>query len=770
MLYIKTIILFLLLTSSMFAANCGGSTVCQCGDTVTSNYTATADLICPYAQTPNIYPLNIAGVSVDFGGHQISGQNSYPIGPYYGVPDISPYQDSTCVAMNVDGGSLTNVVLTGCFEAVHMQGVGNSLTYATINNAGQIGVTIAGINQIVSHCTFKSVFGYPILIQANSSTVTFNLFDSNRSNIETTNGSVIHLNGQITGITLTDNIATNNSGYFINNSNTVTSTGSFSRNVISNQKTGVFDISPSGTPGPLLFDTTNTIDGGKIYILSGISGVYDGNSLGTLGTFYCTGCSNLTLRNAVFKDRIWLKNTNTFTINNVTFNNYSAAAPPIMVDNTSTGGVISNNTITSAGTNGSIYVASNNTSVTGNTLTDTAGGIIIASGTTGVSVSNNTLIRGHSSNLVIGSAGASVTSNTIKYPLLFSSMIGWTEITRIGSISSPINFTFSMKTSNETTACSACSYSAVVYPTTNVTTSVSANIVSGSFTPTTNGTYSLLITVTDLFGNTTTRNFLFLIGPTSSITTRYYQRYGQSFSNIGGAGMDAQPMTLLPPIVNELAGYCSGWIQHSPNTFPDYPVSIFTQYSGNLTYQMSSGTGTLAPYIGLTRMTDYSTTVDSSHFILSETGKFTNLTVSPSLSGLNWTMDIPQSWTIFSVKLVAPSIKYPQIFSTAAAGSPSYADLTYLHTTIGAIKSISSNLIILSADATHLNVDILYGTTITISIPGLSSGTVYVMNVDGFPKGVAVVDNFGVANFTHPASLGIHALNLVSLSKGNFIF
>ncbi|MCX8202525.1 MAG: hypothetical protein N3G74_01835, partial [Candidatus Micrarchaeota archaeon] len=34
------------LSSISFAANCGGSTPCNCGDTVTEDYTMTSDLTC----------------------------------------------------------------------------------------------------------------------------------------------------------------------------------------------------------------------------------------------------------------------------------------------------------------------------------------------------------------------------------------------------------------------------------------------------------------------------------------------------------------------------------------------------------------------------------------------------------------------------------------------------------------------------------------------------------------------------------------------------
>ncbi|MEM3407973.1 MAG: hypothetical protein QXW80_00905 [Candidatus Micrarchaeia archaeon] len=40
------LILFFALVSISFAANCGGSTPCNCGDTIIENYTMTSDLPC----------------------------------------------------------------------------------------------------------------------------------------------------------------------------------------------------------------------------------------------------------------------------------------------------------------------------------------------------------------------------------------------------------------------------------------------------------------------------------------------------------------------------------------------------------------------------------------------------------------------------------------------------------------------------------------------------------------------------------------------------
>jgi len=67
------------------AAICGGAIVCQCGDTVTSDYTMTADLTCPRLPSGDTVGLRLKpGVTLDCQGHIIAGpgdtqKNAYGI-------------------------------------------------------------------------------------------------------------------------------------------------------------------------------------------------------------------------------------------------------------------------------------------------------------------------------------------------------------------------------------------------------------------------------------------------------------------------------------------------------------------------------------------------------------------------------------------------------------------------------------------------------------------------------------------------------------------
>lgn len=63
-----SILIFLILASPAWGANCGGETACACGDVVTSSYTFTADITCAAA---DFFGLEISGndITLDLGGH-----------------------------------------------------------------------------------------------------------------------------------------------------------------------------------------------------------------------------------------------------------------------------------------------------------------------------------------------------------------------------------------------------------------------------------------------------------------------------------------------------------------------------------------------------------------------------------------------------------------------------------------------------------------------------------------------------------------------------
>src|SRR5688572_16867923 len=59
---------------AVFAAECGGAVVCQCGDVVAADYTMAAGLACPRLPSGDTVGLKVrAGVTLDCGGHVITG-------------------------------------------------------------------------------------------------------------------------------------------------------------------------------------------------------------------------------------------------------------------------------------------------------------------------------------------------------------------------------------------------------------------------------------------------------------------------------------------------------------------------------------------------------------------------------------------------------------------------------------------------------------------------------------------------------------------------
>jgi len=103
------------------AANCGGSVVCQCGDTVTSNYTMTSDLgPCPRLADPaDTIGLTLkSGVTLDCQGHTISG----PLRPGDQFKKSFGVRVGTSSASSqVIGVSITNCGITKFWWGVFVQ-------------------------------------------------------------------------------------------------------------------------------------------------------------------------------------------------------------------------------------------------------------------------------------------------------------------------------------------------------------------------------------------------------------------------------------------------------------------------------------------------------------------------------------------------------------------------------------------------------------------------------------------------------------------------
>jgi hypothetical protein len=77
------IFLFLLIACPAWGANCGGVTVCACGDTITSNYTMPDNLSCTGGGgTEQALIIGANDLTIDMNGKTLSSDRSYSIGIY----------------------------------------------------------------------------------------------------------------------------------------------------------------------------------------------------------------------------------------------------------------------------------------------------------------------------------------------------------------------------------------------------------------------------------------------------------------------------------------------------------------------------------------------------------------------------------------------------------------------------------------------------------------------------------------------------------------
>ena len=69
----------------VWSANCGGAVTCNCGDTVTSNYTLSASLSCANTSGSRGLKIGATNVTLNCNGYSISGNTTSPAFDSYGV-------------------------------------------------------------------------------------------------------------------------------------------------------------------------------------------------------------------------------------------------------------------------------------------------------------------------------------------------------------------------------------------------------------------------------------------------------------------------------------------------------------------------------------------------------------------------------------------------------------------------------------------------------------------------------------------------------------
>lgn len=769
MRFLSLLALLLLIPSIAGAANCGGGTPCNCADSITSTYTQASALLCPYDGTsdlPNISS-NTGSITYSLNGQRVSGQNSYNIQPYTGWQGGATDQGQDCIQWGgVSNATLiggAGAVIDGCQTAIAFQNTNSLLDGqgATIANAGQIGINVNATGEEVKNWNVSNVFGYAVRIVANGANVHDNTFFNNYTDVQINTGYVVATNNPSTG-NFSNNTLHDNSGYaFGPTGPAFTWTG----NTILRQKGSIFvNAAPN-----LGVDATNTIDGSPIKVVNNVSsGTYDGNITGNFGYFGCVTCSAVTLANMPAIEQVYLSSSPNFLINNITVSDYTADTNVVHLDSASTGGTVENSNFNRIGSSGQsiIPIVANNGSALNNTCSEVSGSCVtVQTGVTGATVSGNRIVNGYFSDIADSGTGTTLTNNLFMFPKMNSSqMITWNEATRTGTTGTPIAYSFNMTDAHGLgVSCPSCSFSVVAYPTETVTASAVGNLVSGSFTPSKNGTYSLLVTVSDANGNQEVKNFIYIIGATTSQTTRYYYRYGKSGNIVNGLGMDGQPLSLTPPSVNEYAGYCSGWVQDTPMDIPPYPMSELTTIAANVYYTTTAGSTS----VGVERFSAYENIVDSGTAqSVSTPGPYVFTTATPTISGLTYMMDSAASWYALALKLVnTPNPRFPEVQSPS--GAPSYADFTYLHASANPIKSISNVLVpVLSSTSAGIS---LYNATAsaaaqTVVYGGFTANAYYNILQDGIPVSWGRADPSGFLTLTATVPTGAHNFTTNPLS------
>ncbi|MEA1925528.1 MAG: right-handed parallel beta-helix repeat-containing protein [Candidatus Altiarchaeota archaeon] len=96
--------LLMFLVGSVNAAECGGGTPCNCGDTLVADYTLTADLDCSSTTGPGLI-IGASDITLDGAGHKITGNKSGTV--CAGADQVSPAEHSGIV----NNGDYDNVMI-----------------------------------------------------------------------------------------------------------------------------------------------------------------------------------------------------------------------------------------------------------------------------------------------------------------------------------------------------------------------------------------------------------------------------------------------------------------------------------------------------------------------------------------------------------------------------------------------------------------------------------------------------------------------------------
>jgi len=647
----------------------------------------------------------------------------------------------------------------------------NILTGNTANSNTSCGIYLSSSSNTLTGNTANSNTHYGIYLFFSSSNIlSSNIANSNNRGIYLSSSSSNTLTGNTAnsntscGIylsssssnTLTGNTANSNAHYGIylySSSNTLTG-----NTANSNARYGIYLLSSSsnklkgntmsentynlyiyGTTAQYdnTIDTTNTVEGKPVYYFYDNDGtaenplVYDGNTIGDIGMFWCISCDYVQVKNATLSANnyygVYFNNTTHSTIENIvaSLNRYGIYLESSS-SNTLTGNTASLNT------NG-IYLSlsSSSNTLTGNTASLNTNGIYFSFSSsntlTGNTISNNKQdIEDNGTN--------TYSSNQFNHNLT-SKMLTFTEVIRTKNLNDTISFSISAFNPNGA-GCNGCT-AVTTFPSETVTIdSETGNDITGHFTVTRPGIYSLNFTVTDSNSNITKRRMLFFVGNTSQQTTKYYFR-GIKPTHGQPKDSDCRSLLLTAPSATE-AWTCGYWIQNSPDEIPNYPLAYLSGIDTYSWYETALSEG----YIGVQRFVTYDSGVDfkSTVPIASD-----YTWINKNFTNLNWSMDYPQSWYWLSLKLEGDNPYWTTFPVGHTADEASYADFTYSYTTTPTIESISNtDIVVLSATSPADDTD---------------SATIVLEN----PTSSAASTNLVLASFNKPFSSGASTIN----SNGN---
>jgi parallel beta-helix repeat protein len=401
---------------------------------------------------------------------------------------------------------------------------------------------------------------------------------------------------------------------------------------------------------------------------------------------------------------MWLTNCTTPSI---TGNQMSDLVTGIRVDTSTNASIVNNTASKNAGVG--IFVGNSTGSVlTGNTVKfSTYGGMWFVSAP---STLNNNIFLFNEYDLW-GDAGNTYVNNQFNHNL-GSAMINFSDIARNKNIGNTVNFSFDMR-DPYANLCPACTYNLTTSPAETVNSVQIGSTVNADFVVNSEGIYSLQIIINDGSGNTMKRNLVFLVGPTSTETTRYYFRNIDPLHGQPKAKDTRAMLTSVPTSTETIS--CDTWAQAWIDELPNFPISYITEENLSAWYKMIA-TGNIAiERFGVYGHTtfDYNTPVAVSDPDYSF--------INHNFTGLNWPMDYPFSWYFLTFKLNGdvPMNSWP--FWRSEPANPSSVDITHVYPNLIQVKSLSNPEIFLvsaynpTAIVTRLTVEGTGDTNITLN-------------------------------------------------------